>query len=250
MRFALIPVPFVLLASSFAASAQSAPPKPYEPVKISRPAAVTDESFVAFRARLAAVAQHRLYAELEPLVAARGFFWGRDFGHALDPRKPAVDNLAAAIGLESDNGAGWQRLAEFAALPAVEPLASRPGVVCAPASPQFDAVAFSKLQQTTYTDGFDWAYPRADETTVRSAPQSNAAVVGTLGPVFVHLLGFAGDDSEPDPGRKLWAHVALADATMGFVEPASLLPLTAAKLCYAKDRVGGWHISGFIAGGK
>lgn len=248
MRRAYSLFPLLLLASSLAASAQS--PKPYAPVAIARPAAHADESFAAFRARLAAVAKRRLYAELAPLVEPHGFFWGRDFGQALDPRKPGVDNLAVAVALEQNDGAGWQRLAEFAAEPAAEPLPSRPGVVCAPARPAYDGVAFSKLLETSYTGGVDWAYPRADETPVLAAPKSDAATVGTLGLSFVRLLGFDGAASEPNPGRKQWARVALPDGKIGFAAPGSLMSLTAAQLCYIKDLVAGWRISGYIAGGN
>ncbi len=111
-----------------AAQAPPRPPKPYAPVAITRPAASDDASFVAFRAALAAAAKSRIYAELAPLVLTQGFFWDRDFGQQFDPRKPAVDNLAAAIALEQGNGIGWDALAAFAAETAVEPLDSRPGV--------------------------------------------------------------------------------------------------------------------------
>src|SRR4051812_29318897 len=73
------------------------PARPYAPVAIALPAPLDDASFVAFRATLAAAAKSRVYAELVPLVTAQGFFWGRDFGQRFDPRKPAVDNLAAAV---------------------------------------------------------------------------------------------------------------------------------------------------------
>src|SRR6185295_14441307 len=56
------------------------PPKPYAPVAITRPAASGDASFDTFRAKLAAAAKTRIYAELTPLVVTQGFFWGRDFG--------------------------------------------------------------------------------------------------------------------------------------------------------------------------
>ena len=138
---------------------------------ITRPAASGDASFDTFRAKLAAAAKTRIYAELTPLVVTQGFFWGRDFGQAFDPRKPAVDNLAAAIALEQGNGIGWDLLAAFAVEATIEPLESRPGIVCAPARPGYDSVAFSKLLDSTYTTGIDWAYPRADETPVRAAPQ-------------------------------------------------------------------------------
>ncbi len=225
------------------------PPKPYAPVAITRPAASGDASFDTFRAKLAAAAKTRIYAELTPLVVTQGFFWGRDFGQAFDPRKPAVDNLAAAIALEQGNGIGWDLLAAFAVEATIEPLESRPGIVCAPARPGYDGVAFSKLLDSTYTTGIDWAYPRADETPVRAAPQLGAAVLGTIGPHLVRLLGFEGPDSAPAPGRTLWARVALPDGTPGFAPPGSLMSQTAERLCYIKDLVGGWRIAGYIAGG-
>jgi hypothetical protein len=248
MRRAYSFLPFALLTWSLPAHAQS--PKPYAPVAITRPAAHADESFAAFRARLAAVAKRRIYAELIPLVEPTGFFWGRDFGGGFDPRKPGVDNLAAAVALEHDDGAGWQRLNEFAAEAAAEPLASRPGVVCAPAQPAYDGVAFSKLLETTYTAGTDWAYPRADETAVRAAPQPDAAEVGSFGLVFVRLLGNEGVGNDGDFGRNRWARVALPDGKTGFVAPDGLRSRTAPQLCYIKDLVAGWRIAGYIAGGN
>jgi hypothetical protein len=237
--------------AAFAAVAQSSrPPRPYEPVAITRPAASDDTSFAEFRAALAAAAKSRLYAELAPLVVERGFFWGRDFGQRFDPRKPSVDNLAIAIELEHGNGTGWDALAVFAEEAAVEPLESLPGVNCAPARPNYDGVAFAKLLDNTVTSDIDWAYPRADETPVRAAPQPGAAKVGTLGLHFVRLLGFEGPDSEASPGRTQWARVALPNGKQGFVAPGSLMSLTAERLCYTKDLVAGWRIAGYVAGGN
>jgi hypothetical protein len=247
LLLAVIAAPCAALAAMAQSSAR--PPKPYEPVAITRPAASDDESFAAFRTVLAAAAKSRLYAELAPLVVERGFFWGRDFGRHFDSRKPSVDNLAAAIALERDNGSGWQALAVFAAEAAVEPLDSRPGVVCAPAQPGYDVVAFAKLIDVSVTSDIDWAYPRADETPVRAAAAPDAAKVGTLGLHFVRLMGFEGADSEPAPGRSQWARVALPDGKQGFVAPGSLMSLTAERLCYIKDLVG-WRIAGYIAGGQ
>ena len=239
-----------LITGALPAFARSGTPKPYEPVAITRPAAFTGEGFAAFRAQLAAVAERRRFADLEPLIDRQGFFLGRDFGNNFDPNKPALDNLAVAVALERDNGAGWQRLEELAADPAADPLASRPGVVCAPAAPNYDGVAYAQLLRTSYTSDIDWAYPRADETTVRAAPQSDATTVDKIGAAFVRLLGFEGADSEPNPGRKQWARVALPDGKTGFVAPNSLMSLTTAQLCYTKDLVAGWRIAGYIAGGN
>lgn len=232
------------------ATAQSPLPKPYAPVTITRPAASDDASFITFRKKFAAATKSRLYAELAALVVTRGFFWDRDFGHSFDPGRPAVDNLAAAVALEHDNGSGWKKLAEFAADDSVEPLDSRLGVVCAPARPVYDGVAYARLLNESYTTALDWAYPRADETPVRSAPQPNGSIVGTLGLTFVQLLGFEGPDSEPEPGRNLWARIALPNGKTGFVAPGSLRALTAERLCYIKDLVAGWQIAGYIAGGN
>ena len=238
----------ILLAAMPLAAAQAPPPRPYEPVAIARPAAAEDASFTAFRTTLAAVAKSRVYAELAPLVQPQGFFWDRDFTNQFDARRPAVDNLALAIGLERRDGDGWTSLAEFAELAAAEPLDSRPGVICAPPRPDYDGVAFAKLLDTTYTGSIDWAYPRADSTEVRAAAQPDAAPVGTLGPHFVRLLGFEGADGEPP--RTRWAHIVLPDGKTGYVAPDSLTSLTVERLCYVKDLVAGWRIAGIIAGGN
>jgi hypothetical protein len=246
------PLFFAIVAVSWAvrpAVAQPAPPRPYEPVAVTLPAALDDASFTVFRTALAAAAKSRLYAELAPLVTAHGFFWGRDFGQRFDPHKPAVDNLATAIALESRGGAGWDTLTAFAAEASAEPLDSRPGVVCAPARPSFDGVAFSRLLDRTATSPIDWAYTRAEQTAARAAPQTGAAATGSLGRQFVRLLGFERGDGEPAPGRTQWARVALPDGKTGFVPPGSLMSLTAERLCYSKDAVGGWRIAGYIAGG-
>jgi len=228
---------------------QRSPNKPYAPVAIVPASPPKNESFEAFRTALAAVAKSRVYAELADLVRTRGFFWDRDFGHGYDPRKPAVDNLAAAIQLELRNGAGWRLLAAFAAEPTIEPLVSLPGVVCAPARPGYDGVAYSRLLDATHTGGIDWAYPRADKTPVHAAPAPLSTVIGKLGLHFVRLMGFEGSSSEPSPGRTQWARVALPDARIGFVAPGSLMSLTAERLCYIKDLVG-WRIAGYIARGN
>jgi hypothetical protein len=239
----------VFIASPAAAQSPPRPPKPYAPVAITRPAASSDESFIAFRAALAAAVKTRVYAELSTLMLTQGFFWDRDFGRRFDPRKPAVDNLALAVALEQGDGLGWETLATFATEAAVEPLDSRPGVVCAPASPGFDGVAFTKLLDNTYTTGIDWAYPRADSTTVRTRADPGAAVAGTIGPHFIRLIGFEGPDSDPAPGRRLWARIAMPDGKPGFVAPGSLMSLTSERLCYIRDVVG-WRIAGYIAGGN
>jgi hypothetical protein len=251
MRARYSTFPLALVASWLAmapsvAQSPPRPPKPYAPVAITRVAPSDDAEFITFRKALAAVAKRRLYTELSPLLLTQGFFWDRDFGRHFDQHSPPVDNLAVATALEQNNGAGWDALATFAAEAAVEPLDSRPGVVCAPARPGYDGVAFTKMLDMTYTSDKDWAYPRADETPVRDAPQPDAAVSSKFGVHFIRLLGFEGPDSDPAPSRNLWARVAMPDGKIGFVAPGSLMSLTSARLCYIKDVVG-WRIAGYIA---
>ena len=233
------------------AVAQIAPhaQKPYTPVVIKPAKGFAEPGFAAFRKAIGAAAKSRLYGDLEGLVLAQGFFWDRDFGRGYDPRRPPADNLAAAIGLERHDGAGWNMLAVLATEDAVEPLDSRPGVVCAPARPRYDSIEFSSLLNKTYTNEIDWAYPRADTTAVRAAPRANAPAVGKLGLQFVRLLGFDGPPSDV-PGRNQWAHVALPDGKTGYTAPGSLMSLTPDRLCYIKDLVGGWRIAGFVAAGN
>jgi hypothetical protein len=246
-RTALLILAALAAAAPVSAEQQRLPPRPYTPVAILPVPAPADTSLDAFRGELAAVAEGRVYAELARLVAPQGFFWDRDFGPAFDPRKPAVDNLAAAIRLEHRDGVGWRQLAGFAAEAAVEELVSRPGIVCAPAPPRYDVVAFARLLDETYTFAIDWAYPLAAQLPVRAAPRPDGAVVGTLGRHFVRLMGLAGADGESNV-RDRWARIATPAGDTGFVAPGSLSTMTAARLCYGKDTLGRWRIAGYIAG--
>jgi hypothetical protein len=248
LHFAVIAT-FLLIAPAVA-QLPSQPSAPYAPVAVTPPAPSTDPSFTAFRAAIAATAKSRLYADLEMLVQPQGFFWDRDFGNGYDPKKPSADNLAMAIQLEHRDGMGWDKLASFAEEKAFEPLDSRPGVVCAPVRPGYDAVEFSKLLNTTYTGAGDWAYPLADGAPVRAAARANAPAIGQLMLQFVRHLGLQradGDSTRPDAA---WARVALPDGKIGYVEPGHLSSLAAERLCYVKDMVAGWRIAGFVGGGS
>jgi hypothetical protein len=238
-----------LVATSPAAQTHAPPPKPYAPVAVVLPAASADPAFTAFRGALAAVARRRVYAALGRLVRPQGFFWDRDFDHGFDPQRPAVDNLAAAIALEHENGSGWQLLAAMAAETAVEPLASRPGVFCAPARPAYDGVALARLLDATHTGPADWAYPRQHETPVLEAPRPDAATLGTLGLFFVRLVEFEGGKGEPPALHRQWARVATPGARVGFVAPGHLTSLTSDRLCYVRN-LADWQIAGYVAGGR
>ena len=238
-----------LLTAPAVAQLPSEPTAPYAPVGIVLPAPSTDPSFVAFRAVITAATKARIYSDLEVLVQPQGFFWDRDFANRYDSKKPSVDNLAMAIELERGDGMGWEKLARFAEEQTLEALDSRPGVFCAPARPGYNMIDFSRLLNATYTTAADWAYPLADGTPVRARARANAPAIGQLMLQFVRHLGLQradGDDSQPDVA---WARVVRPDGKIGYVEPGHLSSLAVERLCYVKDMVAGWRITGFIGGG-
>jgi len=222
--------------------------KPYEPVAVKLPEAADDASLERFRGEVAAVAKRRIYGELTRLVTMQGFFWDRDFNGGFDAKQAGVDNLAAAVRLERRNGMGWGTLAALAMATTTTPLVGRLGIICAPGEPTFDGVEFDRLTDATRSSARDWAYPRADKTPVRTAPQAGAAVIDTLGLVFVHVLGYEAKEQEPDTLRAAWAKVATPAGKIGFVAPGALMSLAPARLCYGKDGFGRWQIAGFISG--
>lgn len=232
------------------ATAQAPPKAAYQPVAVKIPDAPGDQSFAAFRNELAAAARRRVYAELARLVVTRDFFWERDFGGSLDRGKTGIENLAVAIGLERGDGNGWTMLAMFAAETAAAPVESRPGILCAPARPQFDEAEFAALIGRTGTDTIDWAYPRNATVGVRATASMTAAVIETLGLHFVRVLGTTTNDEMPLPGRNVWTQVAAPSGKIGFVAPAMLISPQAEQLCYAKDITGRWRIVGFVGSGN
>jgi hypothetical protein len=235
------------------APAPPAPPVPpakaYEAVAVTVPTVPRDASFDAFRKELADIAKRKDRTALGQRAAARDFFWERDFSGGYDPKRPSLDNLAAALTLEADDGTGWDALAGFAAEPSAGPLPGRPSVVCAPAIPQFDEDARGELIESTQSDGVEWNYPRAAGLQVRASPQNNAAVIETLGLHFVRVLGFEDKDGDSDPSRTAWARVVTPAGKNGFTAPNSLVSPYADRLCYGKEGTGPWRIVGYVGGG-
>jgi hypothetical protein len=100
-----------------------AKPGPYKVVAITPPQSINDATFEAFRKQIGEAAQRRDRAALAKLVVAQGFFWTRENGDRADKRKSGADNLAAALGLNNKDGAGWDMLAS---LPTAGPAPPRP----------------------------------------------------------------------------------------------------------------------------
>jgi hypothetical protein len=215
------------------------PIRPYQPVAVAPALPFADPGQQELRKSLAEAVQRKDRAALAKLIVAHGFFWLQDRDLA-DPAKPGIDSLARAIGLDAPGGAGWDLLEAYAADPTAAEMPQHKGVFCAPSPPRFDARALVSLFEKTQIDPTEWAYPLADGTEVRAAPQPNAPVIDKLGMVFVHVLP---DDSATPP----FVHVALPSAKTGYIPVSAIAPLAVDQICYSKAD-GAWKIAGYIGG--
>jgi hypothetical protein len=226
---------------------QAAPPpqaaaaaKPYKAVTINAPQPVSDPSFEAFRKQLGAVAEKKDRKALAGLVAAN-FFWMGEKGDRADKKKPGIDNLAKAIGLDGKDPPGWELLGAASADPTGMPFPDRKDTICAPADPVFDSKEFEALVKSSGTDEGDWAFPTQPGLEVRSGPQPNAPVVEKLGMHFIRVA----QEPNAQPGPML--KIVTPSGKTGFVPSEALSPLGNDQLCYTKESAG-WKISGFVGG--
>ncbi len=185
----------VLMAGLAPAAAQNrvqppapAPAAPYQPVMITPPKPMTDESFEAMRKQLGEAAQRKDRAAMALMVVAQGFFCQRENRNAADKRKSGFDNLSAALGLNNKEGAGWEILSGYAEDPTASPSPAHNGALCAPAEPAFDGKEFDGLIKTTHTDATDWGYPVSAGIDVHAAAQASAPVIDRLGLHFVRIM--------------------------------------------------------------
>jgi hypothetical protein len=233
----------IVIASS--AIAQSQPPAkvgPYKVVAVTPPQAINDPTFEAVRKQMGEAAQRKDRVALAKLVVSQGFFWERENGDRADKRKPGVDNLAAALGLNNKDGAGWDMLASFADDPTGSLSPDHKGAVCAPADPSYDGKAFDDLMQTTKTDLGEWGYPVSPDVEVRAAPQASAPVIEKLALAFVRIM------PEGGPNVPTFLRVVTPAGKTGFVSVDLIAPVGNDQICYVKD-AGGWKIGGYIGDG-
>ncbi|MCZ7658215.1 MAG: SH3 domain-containing protein [Xanthobacteraceae bacterium] len=217
--------------------------RPYKPLAVTEPKPFADAGWAAFRKRLEEVAGRKDRNALAALVAPQGFFWMRDDGDAADKRKSGIDNLATAIGLSNQDGSGWELLADFASDETAIPFPDRPGVVCSPAGPQFNAQELEKLAQATQTDIGDWGYTVEAGVEVRAAARANAPVIEKLGVHFVRVL----EDTSPNAAAD-FIRIVTPSGKVGFIASDAIVPLGSDQLCYGKDPSGAWKITGFLGG--
>ena len=248
----LVPaVAAVLIAGMLPAPAQNqqkgppplAPVRPYKPVAIVPPAAMTDAGFESLRQQLVEASKRRDRAALAKLVVPQGFFWERENGEGADKRKTGIDNLSAALGLNNKDSAGWDMLTGYADDPTASASPGHKSAICAPADPAYNAKEFDELIKTTQTDFSEWAYPVSAGTDVLAKAQPEAPVVEKLGLAFVRVL--------PDSVAvsATYVRVIAPSGKAGYVPVDAIAPIGNDQLCYVKDG-GGWKIGGYIGGGE
>jgi hypothetical protein len=88
---------------------------------VTLPQAYGDPSFEAFRKQISDIASHKDSAALAKLLV-NTFFWMGERGDRANKRKPGIDNLAAAINLDGNEGSGWEILAAAANEATLEPV--------------------------------------------------------------------------------------------------------------------------------
>lgn len=239
-RLTMLTISVLALIGSAQAQRVISPARPYAPVEVMFPALQGDAAWDTFRGEVVKAAQGRVYVELARLVSAQGFFWGRDFANRFDPRRAGVDNLAAALQLERDGGAGWLALERLAGEARAALLESRPGVICAPAPQRYDVIALDQLVETTRTEPGDWQVTRVPDVAVRSAPRTEAATLDVLGLQFVRVLPGAASANSG------WTEVVAPTGATGFVAPGTLRRVEESRLCYRRNLTGHWQITGYI----
>ncbi len=216
---------------------------PYQPVPIKLAPAINDPSLEAFRKQLSEVAQKKDRAALARVVA-RNFFWIPEDKDLADKTKPAIDNLAKALGLDDKDGFGWEALTGYAGEPTAAANLQHQGVLCAPAEPAFDDKAADALTNATHTDPADWAFPIRNGVEVRAAAKPDAPVVEKLGLYLVRVLA---DDSPAGAVAADFVKVATPSGKVGFAPADTILPIGGEQLCYVKE-AGAWKIAGFYGG--
>ena len=232
------------LAQQAAAAAQTqAPPKPYKLIAVTLPAPANDTSFEAFRKQLADIANRKDRAALAKVVVPQGFFWEGESGDKSDSKKAGIDNLAAAIGLDGQDGFGWDAIAAAAQEPTLEPVADRKGVMCGPASPKFDEKTLDETTSATQTDLSEWGFPLKGGVEVRDSAQPSAAVIDKLGLNLIRVMPEEVKAGQPPAMMR----IVTPAGKIGYVPVIAIVPLNSDQMCYVKD-ASGWKITGYFGG--
>jgi len=229
--------------SAVLAQQPPAPPKAYKPVTITLPKAVADPSFDAFRKQITDIAGKKDRAALARIVAQK-FFWIPEDKDVADAKKPGIDNLAAAIGLDGNDAPGWDLLAGYAQEATADPHPQQSGAICGPGEPAFDDKAAEELAKATDTEPSEWGYPANAGIEVRSVFFTATATTEKLG---LHLIRVFPDDSPTSAVHGDSLRIVTPSGKLGYVPIDLVLPLVSDQICYRKEG-NAWRIAGAIGG--
>jgi hypothetical protein len=227
-----------------------APPKPYKPVTVTLPSAYSDPSFEAFRKQLGEIASHKDRAGLAKIVA-NNFFWMGERGDKANKRKSGIDNLAAAINLDSKEGIGWEILTAAANEDTLEQVPDKRGVLCGPAGPSFDQKAAMQNAKATGTDVGEWGFPIKGSADILSAGKAGSPVLEKVGSILIRVMpeeppAGAQGAPPPQPGTS-YVRVVTPSGKAGYILDENLGSLDLDQLCYSKD-ASGWKVVGYAGG--
>jgi hypothetical protein len=227
-----------------------APPKPYKPVAVTLPSAYNDPSFEAFRKQIGEIASHKDRAALAKVVA-NNFFWMGERGDKANKRKSGIDNLAAAINLDSKEGIGWEILTAAANEETLEQVPDKRGVLCGPAGPSFDQKAAMQNAKATGTDVGDWGFPIKGSADILTAGKADSPVLEKVGSILIRVMpeeppAGAQGGPPPQPGTS-YVRVVTPAGKVGYILDENLGSLDLDQLCYSKD-ASGWKIVGYAGG--
>ena len=221
-----------------------APPKPYKKVAVTLPSPISDPSFEAFRKQLAEAVQRKDRNAVGALIVPQGFFWEREGGNGADEKKSALDNFAAATGLDAKNGSGWEFLGDYAAELSASRVGDRKDMICAPATPLFKEEELLALVRDTQTNAIEWGYPLKDGIAARESVKPDSKLVEKLGMHFVRVVF---DDALPDTPEPM-LRIVTPSGKLAVIPADTLAPLGIDQVCYVKQS-DGWKIMGFIGEG-
>jgi hypothetical protein len=216
---------------------------------VTLPQSYNDPGFEAFRKELGDIARRKDRAALATKTVVEGFFWIGDKGDKTNKRESRINNLAAAIGLDNQDGLGWEILADAADEATLEPIPDKNGVMCSPAVPVFDQRAAEQAAKATGTQPGDWAFPAKGSLDVHVAGNTSSPVIEKVGSVLVRILPDgplpgAGDAPLPQPGS-YFVRIVTPSGKVGYVQDDTISALDNDRLCFVKDAVG-WKITGYI----
>jgi hypothetical protein len=226
---------------------------PYPEVKVTiNEAYKPDPVFEKMRSAFTAAVAKKDVAALTELVAPT-FLWTVNGQPAdkMDLGRDAPYNFKVVFGFRTpgkdedggvENGPFWDTLAAFAADLTYYQANDTGDLVCGPiAAEVVDDKVYQQARKNVETgdEGADWYFTLA-ETSVAKAPGDAGAPLAKVGVVAMPLVS----TYPPTPAPQV-SHVEmlLPSGKSGWVPVASVLPLVADRLCYARTPSGEWKIA-------